>query len=217
MLTPRGVSRQNALLSGRTVPSFSCDPASGVARESGREQPVLFQDQEGASGARGWTAWWKSAAPDGEPLLTSHMAISRGVPSLRRKRRVEYNMSNLVLNYLIDLISGLALPSFILIIASWRVARLWDLTTENYQDRVDESVANTIKEQLSEKVITPLFTENNVVLPPGRTSYDVIDTLVPGDDVELLASLYNDLAQFGIQSDSYILLLQTVNTLWGGG
>lgn len=120
-------------------------------------------------------------------------------------------MSDQVLNYLIDF-----RPSFILIIASWRVARLRNLATENYQDRVNGSVANTIKEQLSEKVRTPLLTENNVVLPPGRRSYDVIYTLVPGDDVELLASLYNDLAQLGIQSDYYILLLQTVNTLWGG-
>lgn len=87
-------------------------------------------------------------------------------------------MSDQVLNYLIDFISGLALPSFILIIASWRVARLRNLATENYQDRVNGSVANTIKEQLSEKVITPLFTENDVVLPPGMRSYDAINTLV---------------------------------------
>ena len=125
-------------------------------------------------------------------------------------------MSDQVLNYLIDFISGLALPSFILIIASWRVARLRNLATENYQDRVNGSVANTIKEQLSEKVITPLFTENDVVLPPGMRSYDAINTLVPGDDVELLASIYNNLEQLGIQSDYYSLLLETVNTLWGG-
>lgn len=125
-------------------------------------------------------------------------------------------MSDQVLNYLIDFISGLALPSFILIIASWRVARLRNLATENYQDRVNRSVANTIKEQLSEKVITPLFTENDVVLPPGMRSYDAINTLVPGDDVELLASIYNNLEQLGIQSDYYSLLLETVNTLWGG-
>nr|GFB57377.1 hypothetical protein CTI12_AA260450, mitochondrial [Tanacetum cinerariifolium] len=46
--------------------------------------------------------------------------------------------------------------------------------------KVDESVANTIKEQLSERVITPLFTNNNVVLPPGKNAYDVIDALVHG-------------------------------------
>lgn len=43
-----------------------------------------------------------------------------------------------------------------------------------------------IKEQLSERVITPLFTNNNVVLPPGKNAYDVIDALVPGDNVQLL-------------------------------
>lgn len=126
-------------------------------------------------------------------------------------------MSDHVLNYFLNLISGLALPSFIFIIASWRVARLRSLAADNYQERVNESVANTIKEQLSESVVTPLFTQNNIVLPPRKRTYDVIDTLVPGNDVELLASLYNDLAHLGIESEYYILLLQTVNTLWGGG
>jgi len=117
------------------------------------------------------------------------------------------------------LIGSLALPSFLLIVASWRVARLRSLTAENYQERIDESVANTLKEQLSERVITPLFNanNNNVVLPPGNRVYDVVDALVPGDNVGLLAEMYHDLSQLGIDSNTYLLLLQTVNTLWGGG
>jgi len=54
------------------------------------------------------------------------------------------------------------------------------------------------------------------MLPPGRRAYDVINTLVPGDDVELLASIYRDLAQLGVGSDYYIQVLQTVNTWWWG-
>lgn len=55
------------------------------------------------------------------------------------------------------------------------------------------------------------------MLPPGKGAYDVIDKFVPGNDVQLLASLYTDLAQFGTGSQYYIELLQIVNSLWGGG
>ncbi|GJS45537.1 hypothetical protein Tco_0595658 [Tanacetum coccineum] len=90
------------------------------------------------------------------------------------------DMSDTILEYTIQLLSGLALPAALQIIASWRVARLRNLTIHNYTEKVDESVTNTIKEQLSERVITPLFTNNNMVLPPENNAYDVIDALVPG-------------------------------------
>jgi hypothetical protein len=122
-------------------------------------------------------------------------------------------MSETILNYSIQLLSGLALPAALLILASWRVARLRNLTIHNYTEKVDESVANTIKEQLSERVITPLFTTNNVVLPPGKNAYDVIDALVPGDNVQLLAAMYHDLCWLGIESKTYLLLLQAINLL----
>ena len=122
-------------------------------------------------------------------------------------------MSDTILNYTIQLLSGLALPAALLILASWRVARLRDLTIHNYKEKVDESVANTIKEQLSERVITPLFTDNNVVLPPGKNAYDVIDALLPWDNVQLLAAMYHDLCWLGVESQTYLLLLETLNFL----
>nr|GFA95628.1 cytochrome c oxidase subunit 1, mitochondrial [Tanacetum cinerariifolium] len=88
------------------------------------------------------------------------------------------------------------------ILASWRVARLRNLTIHNYTEKVDELVANTIKEQLSERVITPMFTNNNVVLPPGKNAYDVIDALVPGDNMQLLAVMYHNLCWLGVESGS---------------
>lgn len=126
-------------------------------------------------------------------------------------------MSEHVLNYLINLMGGLLLPSFLFILSSWRVAKLRNLNAENFQDRVDESVANTIKEQLGEKILNPLFRDNNVMLPPGNRAYDVIDTLVPGNDVEFISSIYTSLAQLGVSSPFYGQLLHIVNTLWGGG
>ena len=106
-------------------------------------------------------------------------------------------MSDITLDYFFSFISGLLLPSVVFIIASWRVARLRNLTMDNYQARVNDSVAETIKEQLSCKVLDPLLSNNNVVLPPGQGSYDLIDTLVPGNEVDLLAAIYIDLVNLG--------------------
>ena len=123
-------------------------------------------------------------------------------------------MSDTIFNYTIQLLSGLALPTALLILASWRVAQLRNLTIHNYKEKVDESVANTIKEQLSERVVTPLFTDNNVVLPPGKNAYDVIDAaLLPWDNVQLLAAMYHELCWRGVESQTYLLLLETLNFL----
>jgi hypothetical protein len=117
------------------------------------------------------------------------------------------------LNYLVRLIAGLALPASILIVASWRVARMRGVTEE----RINESVAETLKEQLRERVIDPLFAANNIVLPPGKTSYDILNILVPADNVALLANMYDELSRLGVDCNTYQLLLQTAITLWGGG
>lgn len=126
-------------------------------------------------------------------------------------------MSDMTLNYLIQLMGVLVLPQAVLLLVGWRVSRLRSLNEHNYQEKVKECASNTIKEQMADKVVTPLFDANNVVLPPGTSYYDVIDTLVPVNNVPLLTQMYNDLAQLGIDSNTYPLLLQIVNTLGGGG
>lgn len=108
------------------------------------------------------------------------------------------------------------LPIFIIIIASWRVSRLRNLQPTDYQDKIDESVANTIKEQLSDKVLTPLFTNNNIVLPAGRRPYDVIDEFVPDNDIEFLTTIYNNLSEFGVHSQYYDPIVHIVNSFLGG-
>lgn len=90
------------------------------------------------------------------------------------------------------------------------------LTPENYRAKIEESVSDTLKEQIQSKLLDPLFNSNMVHLPPGKNLNHVIETLVPGDDVQLLASIYQDLAQLGIESPYYIQFLQIVNTFWGG-
>ncbi|KAM7249628.1 hypothetical protein ACFE04_011459 [Oxalis oulophora] len=106
-------------------------------------------------------------------------------------------MSDLVLSYLIERLAAFGLPAVIFILAGWRVARLRSLTHETYRDRVDASLADTLKERLSEQVVTPLFNNNNVVLPPDKTCYDIVDLVVPDDSVDLLAQMYLELSQQG--------------------
>lgn len=126
-------------------------------------------------------------------------------------------MSDHTLTYLINILSGLpfGLPIFIIIIASWRVSRLRNLQPTDYQDKVDESVANTIKEQLSDRVLTPLFTNNNIVLPAGRRPNDVIDEFVPENNIELLSTIYNNLSELGVHSQYYDPLVHIVYSFWG--
>lgn len=54
-----------------------------------------------------------------------------------------------------------------------------------------------------------------MILPPGKDGYDVIEFLVPGDNVQLLAEMYTNLSQLGVESHTYLLLIQAVNTLGG--
>ena len=54
-----------------------------------------------------------------------------------------------------------------------------------------------------------------MILPLGKDGYDVIEFLVPGDNVQLLAEMYTNLSQLGVESHTYLLLIQAVNTLGG--
>jgi hypothetical protein len=118
--------------------------------------------------------------------------------------------ADLVLSYTVTLLSA-TLPISVIVVASWRVAKLSRLTMDSYQDRVDDSVAETLKEMIGERLLAPLY---NTDFPPGRTAYDIVDILVPGSEIELLTSMYTNLAQLGIHSESYLQLLEVINSFW---
>jgi hypothetical protein len=54
----------------------------------------------------------------------------------------------------------------------------------------EESIANTLKEQCSKKLLTPLFAQNLFPLPNGKDTYDVKDAYVPDNNVQLLGNIY---------------------------
>ena len=94
---------------------------------------------------------------------------------------------------------SIVLPIAIWIFAGWRVSRLRQMTLETYEERVIESVAETIKEKISVRLLTPLFQSNNLILPRGKEPYDVVEKLVEQnpDDLELLSLIYSSLETLG--------------------
>ena len=74
------------------------------------------------------------------------------------------NLQDLILTYAVHLLSNVhqIVPIFVCLVAVWRVAKLRGLTLQDYQDRVNESVSNTIKEQMSEKLFKPVFEEEGM-------------------------------------------------------
>jgi len=48
----------------------------------------------------------------------------------------------------------------------------------------------------------------------GENPEKSLEIVEPGNDIELLSSIYTDLAQLGIQSEYYLQLLQVINSFW---
>lgn len=96
------------------------------------------------------------------------------------------------MNFLLTVITNVnfAVPMVVCVIAVWRVARLRGFTTENYQDRVLESVSDTLKEQISAQLLGPLLQSNGIPLPRGKTSYDVIERMVEHDPNNVGADIF---------------------------
>lgn len=121
-----------------------------------------------------------------------------------KKKTLKRPLPDLVMNFLLEVITNVnfAVPMVVCVIAVWRVARLRGFTTENYQDRVLESVSDTLKEQISEELLGPLLQSNGIPLPPRKTSYDVIERMVEHDpnNVGLLGQIYSSLESLGIMS-----------------
>jgi len=66
----------------------------------------------------------------------------------------------LVLNYLIRKMANptIVFPFFIWILSTWRVSRLRHFSYSDYQDRLNESVADMVKEQISHTFLDPFLT-----------------------------------------------------------
>ena len=130
------------------------------------------------------------------------------------------NLGDLVLNFLIDLCQNpnIVLPIFVWVLASWRVARLRQLTMDNYEERVTESVGDTIKEQIIQNYLTPLFEEKKIPLPRGKSTYDVMEKLCEQNptDLAFLSEIYSSLETLGGNSEYFIQAVQIASNFFLG-
>lgn len=123
---------------------------------------------------------------------------------------------NQVLNFMIGLAQNptFLFPIAIWMLASWRVARLRGWTPENSQDRVTESVQETVQEQICVRFLEPFFQANNIPLPPGKTVYEVVERMVENQqmgltNLEYLSQMYSSLESLGMNSPFYFQAVQT--------
>lgn len=132
----------------------------------------------------------------------------------RYQNLMHQTLADAVLNYLISVITNInvVLPSFIVVIIIWRVARLRGFTWDNFQHKVDESVADTLKEQISEVLLNPLFEQHGIQLPRGREAWGYLAQLVFNDpnNVHLLTSIYQSIQNFGAESPYFLQILALV-------
>ncbi|YP_008992369.1 hypothetical protein Salmi_Mp103 (mitochondrion) [Salvia miltiorrhiza] len=122
-------------------------------------------------------------------------------------------LPDLVVTYAINILSPylFLLPPFISLLAMWRVSRLRGptLTLDNYQEKVNESISDTFKEQLDTQVLKPLFQQEGIRLPRGTQSIDLLDRLVEADPFNLdwLTTIYQSLETLGSTSPYFQQIL----------
>lgn len=107
---------------------------------------------------------------------------------------------NLIFNYLMSLIANpnCVFPFFIWIIATWKVARLRNYGYNNYQKLVDDTVANTVKQEIGQKYLDPFFANTQIQLPEGHTSVDIVNIILGTQNetnLTLLSHIFNSFQQ----------------------
>lgn len=108
-------------------------------------------------------------------------------------------------------------PFFIWILSTWRVSRLRHFSYSDYQDRVNESVADTVKEKICHTF--PFFLQAGIRLPAGHTTLNVINIILgPNNEanLQLLSYIYNSFQQFGINSPFFAQAIHIALTIMGG-
>lgn len=72
---------------------------------------------------------------------------------------------------------------------------------DNFRERVNENVADTLKEQIGE-LLTPLFAQQAVVLPHGRIPWNSVEYFVANDpeNLGLLTTIFQSTIQGNLSS-----------------
>ena len=124
------------------------------------------------------------------------------------------SISDLVLTYTIGLLTpyiGL-LPGFLILIIVWRLGRMSmrGITEQNYRSEVDEKIADTIVEQLTDRILKPLLEQEGIQLPPGSTAFNLLGRLIQDNpnDLHQLTIIYKSLEDLGVHSPYFAQILE---------
>ena len=106
----------------------------------------------------------------------------------------------LILDYFISIMTNpvLAFPPFIWVLSTWKVARLGGVAYSNYQEKVDETVAQTIKEQICQQFIDPFLSIAEISMPRGHASIELITIMLGvknSNNLQLLSEMYESFEQ----------------------
>ena len=135
--------------------------------------------------------------------------------------RVKYTMQDFVLQYLLYLSSTVVLPTTVWIVSTSRIfTRLRSFTQENYENRIRETLEDTILERICQ-LMPDLFSEFGLTLPGCVHLPAIVRNLLneagAPDRLTVLSNMYQSLVESGIQSPFFVQVVQAVLSVMGGG
>lgn len=109
----------------------------------------------------------------------------------------------------------IAIPVHVVILMSFRAARMRGLTHANYQEKVSENMCDTLKEQINQTYVRPLLEEQNVQLPRGTKSCDLVERLAPDgpDALQILNDIYASFNALGAESPFFHQIIEMIQNL----
>lgn len=73
-------------------------------------------------------------------------------------------------------------------------------------------MSDTVQEQIATALLEPLFHNNNVMLPPGKTAHDVVEIMAQTDpnNLQFLSDMYKSLSTSGASSPFFLQALDVL-------
>ena len=142
-----------------------------------------------------------------QPCILIDLLLSSSSFLLRISNPRSSNMNNSLPDFLITAWDSLmrnpeiVLAPFVLVVSVWRIVRLRDISVENVDSRLNDTVCKTVIEHTSKK-IAALLDQEHLILPHGVHPADIVERMVAHDphNPVFLSQLYNSLSEFGVQS-----------------
>lgn len=126
-----------------------------------------------------------------------------------------------ILQLLLTLAATVVLPASIWIVSSCRIfSRLRSFTQDNYEERVRETIEDTIIERICQ-LLPDLFSLYGLTLPgcvhPPAIVRNLLNEAGAPDRLTALSDMYHSLIENGIQSPFFHQIVHAFLAMMGGG